>query len=300
MSRILFFATLLSVFSVLSFLPKKGGHPSFPYDLDQPNATFELQESLKEISGLAMSADGKHLVAVNDEEGIIYLLDKLTGHIVRQVPFGDAGDYEGLEVVGDDAWVIKSNGTLFHVKNYLSEMPEVIKYKSFLNKENDVEGLGHDPHRNSLLIGCKGKGVDGPDYKLKKAVYEFQMDTRAVANDPVFLLSLSDVQEYLNHIQSDEHREMLSEVFSEEEGEMIFSPSGIAVHPLTGEVYVTSSKGKMLLVLGRDGKIQHLVKLKKKIHQQPEGICFDQEGTLYIANEGKTGKARIYKFLYRK
>ena len=91
----------------------------------------------------------------------------------------------------------------------------------------------------------------------------------------------------------------MQELFSEEKNEMRFSPSGIAVHPLTGDIYVTSSKGKMLLVMDPQGKILHLVKMKKSIHPQPEGICFDADGTLYIANEGKEDKARIYKFLYR-
>jgi uncharacterized protein YjiK len=80
---------------------------------------------------------------------------------------------------------------------------------------------------------------------------------------------------------------------------MKFSPSAIAVHPITGEIYVTSSKGKLLLVLDRQGRIVHLEKLKKSLHTQPEGICFDADGTMFIANEGKDGKAKIYKFRYR-
>ena len=45
--------------------------------------------------------------------------------------------------------------------------------------------------------------------------------------------------------------------------------------------------------------MRHMVKLKKKIHEQPEGIVFAQDGTLYISNEGKDGKAKIYKFAYQ-
>jgi len=285
---------------LFSFFKIENQHPSFPYDLDQPNITFELPESLKEASGLGMTAGGEQIAVINDEEGIIFLLDKMTGEIVKQIQFWGEGDYEGIEIVGDDAWVIKSSGTLYQVKNYLSEDRQTLKYQSFLNKENDVEGLGFDPHRNSLLIGCKGKGPEGPDYKLKKAVYEFRLSDMMVMNDPVYLLTMPDIQEFLAHLGEGDHQESFQEIFSEEADEMKFSPSGIAVHPFTGDIYVTSSKGKMLLVLNREGRILHLEKLKKSIHAQPEGICFDSEGTLYIANEGKNTKARIYKFLYRK
>jgi uncharacterized protein YjiK len=300
MSKFLLPVLLLSSVPFFSFLKIETNHPSFPYDLDQPNVTFELPESLKEISGLSMTADGAHLAAVNDEEGIIFILDKVTGQILQQVPFGDGGDYEGIEIAGKDAWVIKSSGTLYQIKNYASDQREVHKFKSFLNKENDVEGLAFDPLRKSLLIGCKGKGMEGEDNKLKKAIYEFRLSDQVMLNDPVYLLTLPDFQEYLAHLEGDDHQETLQEIFTPEEGEMKFSPSGIAVHPLTGDIYVTSSKGKLLGVLNREGHILYLEKLKKKTHPQPEGICFDAEGTLYIANEGKDNKARIYKFLYRK
>ncbi len=300
MSKILRFSILVSCLSFFSFLKIETPHPSFPYLLDQPNVTFELPESLKEVSGLSMAADNTQIAAVNDEEGIIFFLDKMTGQIVNQITFGDDGDYEGIEIAGNDAWIIKSSGTLYQVKNYASDNRQVFKFKSFLNKENDVEGLAYDPVRNSLLIGCKGKGLEGEENKLKKAIYEFRLSDLMVMNEPVYLLTLPDFQEYLEHVQGEEHLEKLQEIFTPEEGEMKFSPSGIAIHPLTGDVYVTSSKGKLLLVLDKEGHILHLEKLDKKIHPQPEGICFDADGTLYIANEGKDGKARIYKFLYKK
>ena len=36
--------------------------------------------------------------------------------------------------------------------------------------------------------------------------------------------------------------------------------------------------------------------LDKKLHAQPEGITFDEEGNLYISNEGKNGIAMLYKY----
>lgn len=283
-----------------SFLKTENQHPSFPYDLNQPNVAFDMPERLKEISGLSMTGDYSQIAAVNDEEGLIYILDKMTGEIVKEIDFWEKGDYEGLEIAGDDAWVIKSSGTLYLVKNYASDKREVLKFKSFLNKENDVEGLAFDAGRNSLLIGCKGKGMEGEENKLKKAIYEFSLSSLMVMNDPVYLLTLPDIHDYLQHAGNEEHLEKLQEIFSDEEEDMKFSPSGIAVHPITKDVYVTSSKGKMLLVLNQQSQILYLEKLDKEIHKQPEGICFDSDGTMFIANEGKDGKARIYKFLYRK
>lgn len=279
---------------------KKAVHPSMPYDLEQPVATFEMPESLKEISGLGMTEDLENLTAVNDEEGIVFLINKRDGKVVKEITFWDDGDYEGLEIIGNDAFIIKSSGTIYHVRDYLSDRPSTIKIKTFLNQENDVEGLACDRAKNCLLVGCKGKIAEGETEqpRLKKAIYQFDLGNMTMKNEPAFMLTLPDIQEYISHMEEHGEMEKLLEDFSHKEDELKFSPSGIAIHPITKEIYVTSSKGKLLLVLSPEGKIVHLKKLKKKIHAQPEGICFDADGTLYIANEGKDDKAVVYKFPY--
>lgn len=296
---------LLTFFSLLFSNPNLSepiepvAHPAFPYNLSQPNALFEMPESLKEISGLDLVED--ELFAINDEEGFVFAIDKRTGKVVKQINFWNEGDYEGIEIVGNDAFVVKSSGTIYHVQNFLTDSLRTEKLKSFLNKENDIEGVAYDPDRKSLLIGCKGKIAEGEDEQavFKKAIYEFNLDDMVMKSTPAYLLTLPDIQEYIEHMKGHGISEKLLEYFSEKAEDLKFSPSGIAIHPITKNVYVTSSKGKMLLVLDPNGKILHLQKLKKKMHAQPEGICFDEDGTLYIANEGKDSKAIIYKFLYK-
>lgn len=298
MTKILVFTIFASFF--LSSEKSTSTHPAFPYQINEPNAVFELPESLKEISGLSMAGEGTQLAAVNDEEGIIYLLDKNTCEIVREIGFWDEGDYEGIEVIGKDAYVIKSSGTIYYIADFGTDDAVTVKIKSFLNKENDVEGLAHCPVQNQIFVGCKGKSVEGEYSAQQKAIFRFDLNNSMMMNDPAYLLTLPDIQDYLEHIGEENHHEKFSEYFSPEAEKLKFSPSGIAFHPITGNIYVTSSKGKMLLVLNPEGEILHLVKMKKKIHAQPEGICFDKDGTLYIANEGKDDKAIIYKFLYQK
>ena len=276
-----------------------GAHPAFPYRLDEPNAIFELPESLKEISGLSLAGDGTQLAAVNDEEGIIFLLDKNTCEITQEIDFWDDGDYEGIEVVGHDAYVIKSSGTIYYIADFASDSSVTVKVKSFLNKENDVEGLGLAPLGKHLFVGCKGKGTKGKKSACQKAVFRFDLEKNMMENKPAYLLTLPKIQDYLAHVEEGGHDKKLAEYFSPEAKELKFSPSGIAFHPITGNMYVISSKGKMLLVLDQSGEILHLIKMKKKIHAQPEGICFDNDGTLYISNEGKDDRAIIYKFLYQ-
>lgn len=271
--------------------------PPFPYEIDAPAITLEMPTELREISGIGFTADYQQLAAVNDELGMIYFLDKKTGGITLTVPFREAGDYEGVEIVGNDAWAVKSNGTMYRIVNFAQPNPVVEKYKSFLNSDNDVEGLAYDPKHNRLLIGCKGKGFDREGTPLNKAIYAFDLATKTVEDTPAFLLTLPNLDEFIAGSGEFDAGEKLERIITAERTEIRFSPSGIAVHPKTGDVYVTSARGNSLLVLDEKGKILHIEHLKKSLHTQPEGICFDSDGTLYIANEGVDGKpGMVYGF----
>lgn len=267
-----------------------------PYTLDNPSKTFELPKELKEISGLGLSQNGKHLVAIQDEEGLIFLIDRLKGKVITNFDFWKDGDYEGVEAVGSDIYALKSTGTLYQISEPGSENQKVEKYNTVLSSDNDVEGLCYDKAGNRLLLACKSKAGLEEKYPLKKGIYGFDLKEKKLIEEPAYLISLEAIQEYLNAKPEIRKLEKLVDFFQPNSEGFTFSPSGIAIHPLTGNIYITSSVGKILLVMAPTGKILHLEKLKKKIHAQPEGICFGDDGTLYISNEGKGDKGNIQVF----
>ncbi|MEY3051549.1 MAG: hypothetical protein RLY31_1334 [Bacteroidota bacterium] len=268
-----------------------------PYDLSSPSVVLTLSDSLQEISGLAMGPTGEWLAAVNDEEGIIFLLSPVTGQILRQIPFADKGDFEGIEITGADAWVVKSSGTLYQVARFLSEDRTVTRYKTGLRKSNDVEGLCFDVDRQGLLLSCKGWGADGPDSLLRKSVFCFDLDVAMLWEEPVLSVVQSDMDRLRGRAEPDFAKAggPLAPELSEPEP-IDFHPSGIAIHPVSGDRYILSSQGKRLVVSDRSGNLLAMVKLDKKILPQPEGICFAADGTLYIASEGKKGNALLCQF----
>ena len=72
---------------------------ALPYNLDQPDAVFALPAELLEISGLA-ALDSTHLAAVQDEAGIIYVLDRETAHITARGRVRLNGDSHATAVAG--------------------------------------------------------------------------------------------------------------------------------------------------------------------------------------------------------
>ncbi|MDX1667015.1 MAG: SdiA-regulated domain-containing protein [Saprospiraceae bacterium] len=272
---------------------------NFRYDVDRPDREIELPDELEEISGLSMSPMGEHILGVQDEEGIVFYIDPENGKIRREIEFWKDGDYEGIEAVGEAVFVVKSSGTLYQIRRIGQPDQRVDKFNYFLDSDYDVEGLGWDSLENRLLIACKAKAGEGEEYRMKKAIYSFNLETLVIEEQPAFLISLQDVHDYLSTSPAIRRLEKLWEFFQPNESEFTFAPSALAVHPFTGEIYIASNAGKLILILGRDGKIRHIEKLDKDIHPQPEGLCFDRKGNLYIANEGKGTDPRIFIYNYR-
>ncbi|MCB0597607.1 MAG: SdiA-regulated domain-containing protein [Lewinellaceae bacterium] len=270
----------------------------FAYDLKDPDQTFKMPKKLEEISGLGISENGQALVAIQDEDGKLFFLNRYTGEVFAEIEFWKDGDYEGVEMVGETAYVVKSTGTIYEVSHPGTPEQKVENYNFFLDADNDVEGLAYDRAHNRLLLACKAKAGKEKDYKHKKGIYGFDLNTRTLGEKPVYFVSLDSVNSYLDKDPAIRKLEKVVEFFDPDE-DFEFSPSAIAIHPLTGNLYLTSSVGKMLLVLNPNGQIMHIEKLSKKIHPQPEGLCFDPEGTLYISNEGKGEKGLIYRFNYK-
>ncbi len=272
----------------------------FRYDINNPDMTRQMPDNLKEISGLTC-IDPERIACNQDEKGNVYIYNIKTGQTEIKIKFNGPGDYEAIEVIGDDMWVIKSNGTLYQVKNY--DKPgkkKVLKHKTPFGERNNIEGLGYWPKKHSLLIACKGYPFIGKKHKKEagryKAVYEYDIEKKELNQKPAFLISLDSIRHYKNYNTVTRLGVELSSAFDNAEGGVSFKPSGIAVHPVTGNIYVLASVGKSLAVLSPEGEMLALLRLKKEIHKQPEGICFSPEGTLYISNEGKKERGNILEF----
>lgn len=263
---------------------------TLPYRLTQPDSTIQLLPALREISGLSLSPDGRQLMAVNDEKGIIFFLNPQTGAIERSLDFGEKGDYEGIEAVGKDIYVVKSNGTLYRIPE--SGATETLK--TTLSAEYDVEGLGYDPVKHRLLLACKGKAGKGAEFEHKKAIYAYNLVTRRTEDEPAFLIDRAEIARWKG--AGSGFADQMSEFFSSAKAASAFNPSGIAFCPQDSNLYIIASAGKTLAVLRSNGLLIYACRLDADLFHQPEGICFDAQGNLYISSEGGKSAGYIMRF----
>ncbi|NNF22653.1 MAG: hypothetical protein HKN67_11985 [Saprospiraceae bacterium] len=281
--------------SVISIEQKKEVPSIKDFKLDTPTRVLVLPNELVEISGLSYDHDQNHLIAVNDEKGFIYYLDKQNGRIISKKKFAGKGDYEGVELCNDLVYIVRSDGDIirYFPQTELSEK----KRETILSQVNDVEGLGYDMHGEFLVFACKGSPAPGKSTgnKSEKAFFAYDIKADTLMKSPLFKIpDDSLISFYERHFDNRDLSKAKVKKFKSRLKS--FSPSGIAVHPESGKYFILSSVGKLLVVVTNEGILEWIEFLNPDIHYQPEGLCFDKEGHLYISNEGKNLKAKIFYY----
>lgn len=256
------------------------------YKLSKPDKRYELPDRLTEISGLTYLGS-KEIACIQDEKGNLYRFDLKKEDADKWCDFGEDGDYEALEYVDGIAYVLRSDGALYRISNPGSESESVEYQKSPIKKGYDLEGLGYDPAENRLLIATKslpGEAGAKMDDEGIREIFAYDLQEQEWVEKPALRIDLGKINRALEKRGNKDIK---------------FRPSALAVHPITNEFYILSSVGNQLLVFDRKGRLSEQHNLKKELFRQPEGICFDSDGDLYISNEGRSKKAYILRFEYR-
>ena len=269
----------------------------FGYVVDAPDRRYELPSYLEEISGLSYFGEDK-IACVQDEKGNIYVLDLVEGKISNKYEFGDDGDYEDITVVGKNAYVLENNGDIYRIKDFKKKDRKVKKFNTPLKEKNDTEGMTFDPRANGLLVACKGSpSIDKEKpFEGSKAIYLFDLQEEILDEYPVYLVDLKELDRFIDRKGFSKFSVRVAKRLGLVESETSFHPSGIAIHPQSGEIFIISSVGKLMIILDRGGKVLDAKALNPVLFRQPEGICFSPEGDMYISNEGNGGMGYVLKF----
>lgn len=257
----------------------------FGYNLDQPDQKYFMGYELEEISGISYYGP-QQLACVQDEEGKLYVYSLQEKKVIQRIKFNKSGDYEGVEIIDNMAYVLRSDGQLFKFPTEQETEASTEKIETPLSIKNDAEGLGYHPQLEMLLIACKGQGEIDEKKVKGKAVYGFKIKEQQFVDKPLFSITKKDIKKFLK-------------TEAEDKKQTDFSPSAIAWHPLEHRYYILASVGRVLVVVNPEFEIEEFIRLHPKTYKQPEGICFAPNGDMYIASEGRTGDGYILEFKYK-
>ena len=234
--------------------------------VDEPIARWELPGALTEVSGLALTPDGR-LFAHGDETGDLFEIDYRRGVIVKRFSLGPdevSADFEALAIGDSTFWLLTSKGRLYEFAE--GRNGEEVPYRTSeppLGKDcQEFEGMTFDGV--ALVAACKrARKAFGDDLLL------FRWAPGGGAVERI-------------DVAADSIRARVS-------GWKRFSASGIARRPDNGNFLLVAGPESGYLELTPEGGIVVARQLPSG-HRQAEGIALDTGGALMIADEA-TGRA---------
>lgn len=269
---------------------------SIGYNLSAPDRVYSLPESLQEISGIT-EIDSSAIACIQDERETVFIFDLNSAKVIRRIDGGYPGDYEGIARVDSTLYILRSDGRLIEIKNFGSDKYMRTAYTTSIPL-NDNEGLCFDPANNNLLITSKETPRKSSGDKDKRFIYGFNLASKKLIQEPLIAFDLSAIDSFAlaNNIPVPMKEKKKGK---KKEPDIRFLTSDLAIHPISGKLFLLSSVDKLLLVFNTKYEIEHIEKLNPELFKQPEGITFMKNGDMYISNEGKNKSATLVRFKYR-
>jgi uncharacterized protein YjiK len=231
----------------------------------------ELQPELNEISGIVYDKAKNSFLAINDEQGILFVLNPDNFTIQQKLKFGKKGDYECVAINEEEVFVLKSNGDVYSMV-YDKDSVSHSAVSSYQGPLTEFESFFWNTALQKLSLISKKSAAD----KEMQAnnMYTFDPVNGQYALDNTNKISWEPLREKGVSGKS-------------------FHPSGAAVQPGTGNIFIVSSIEKMLIIFSADWTVLSVHHLDENVFRQPEGITFDSHGNLLITNEAADAKPTL-------
>jgi uncharacterized protein YjiK len=246
-------------------------------DRAKPIARWVLPRHLAEISGLALTADGR-LLAHNDEIGRIFEIDYRSGVIRKQFLVGRTpvrGDFEGITVANQAIYLLASDGRLFEFREGGDGTRVGYKlHDTRLGRECEFEGVAFDPAIGSLLLACKVVGKKSLQGSL--VIYRWKLG----GGSPASPLSIP-----------------LRQVIGSNRWKGLH-PSDITVDPSNGHYVLVSAQEEAYIELTPLGEVVSSRPLPGG-HAHTEGVAITKDGVLILSDEAGKNAAAITLYRWR-
>lgn len=245
------------------------------FDFRENSATHsKLPRALQEISGLAVTSDGR-VFAHGDERALVIQVDACAAKAVKSFSLGAPpvlGDFEGIAIAGDRFFLVTSSGQLYEFRDGPdgTAVPFTVRDTGF-GKICEIEGLAYEPADRVLLLGCKQPMRR--ELRGEISVLRWSLDRGAVADPPSLTIPLGSVAKSL--------------------GGKAFHTSAIERDARSGHYLLVAGPERALVEVTATGSFVAARPLRRQLHPQPEGLTLLGDSVLVIGDEGANGRASI-------
>jgi len=243
----------------------------------EPAEQWLLPKKLREISGLALTPDGR-VMGHDDERALIHEIDVESGASAKRFAVGDPmllGDFEGLAIdAAGDFYLGASDGRVLRFRE--GEHRAAVACDAFdlgLRAMGEVEGLAFHEGQGLLIVACKQ--LFAPE--LQGTLTLFAWSPREPETPARVWLSAPAAP------------------LAEAVGARGLHPSSIEIDPLSGRLLILAARQNALLELDENGELLAARWLGRR-HRQAEGATILPDGSLVIGDEGGNAQGTLTRY----
>jgi uncharacterized protein YjiK len=245
-----------------------------------PIAKWLLEPYLLEISGIALTSDGR-LLAHADEGARIYGIDYRVGRMTGTFDLGEkpvVGDFEGITSVNDTLYLMTSAGVLYEFQEGDNESRVgYTRHDTGLKDQCEFEGVAFDPSIRSLLLPCKNVHPAGP-LQDSLVIYRLKLPPGTESQPSRLTLPLGPI--------------------IGPNGWKKLHPSDITVDPATGNYLLIAADESALIYITPSGELLFARPLGPGL-AHAEGVAITKDNILIISTEGEPTKLPSAVTLFR-
>jgi hypothetical protein len=248
------------------------------FDLQHPNSVRTLPMGVQPFSDVTL-LDSTHLIGLDQESGSLFVYDMDANSVSPFLPWDLGSKIRNISTV-DSTLLLVDDAKHIH---FLSAPYDAASLTT-LNLENEqFEAVSVCFHQESHRLFLMTSNEERTEGYSSSSVYAYNLNQRKLNVQPLFSISGEDIEAFAiqnNLIAPHSDLSIVDDTLET----MNFTPSAIAVHPKTNEIYVLSRADHSLVVFNQFGEIVNFTSLDKTTFSDPSAMTFKKSGDLVITD----------------
>ena len=248
------------------------------FDLQHPNSVQTLPMGIQPFSDVTLF-DSTHLIGLDGKNGSLFMYDMVANSVSPFLSWDLGAKICNISTM-DSTLLLVDDAKHIH---FLHSPYDEASLKT-LNLDNEqFEATSVCIHQESHRLFLMTSNEERTEGYSSSSVYAYNLNQQKLNAQPLFSISGEDIEAFAIQNKLIAPHSDLS-IIDDTLESMNFTPSAIAVHPKTNEIYVLSRGDHSLVVFNQFGEIVNFTSLDKTTFSNPSAMTFKKNGDLVITD----------------
>jgi hypothetical protein len=248
------------------------------FDLQHPNSVQTLPMGIQPFSDVTLF-DSTHLIGLDEKNGSLFMYDMVANSVSPFLSWDLGAKICNISTM-DSTLLLVDDAKHIH---FLYSPYDEASLKT-LNLDNEqFEATSVCIHQESHRLFLMTSNEERTEGYSSSSVYAYNLNQQKLNAQPLFSISGEDIEAFAIQNKLIAPHSDLS-IIDDTLESMNFTPSAIAVHPKTNEIYVLSRGDHSLVVFNQFGEIVNFTSLDKTTFSNPSAMTFKKNGDLVITD----------------